>query len=133
MLTCAAIASRSHCNPGSRSFQKLDCSTTQLILLCVQACHAATAALWESRDHPCSVEYCSPEHIANMHKVWSSVAVCQLLVFVLDHVHLQSLQAWNHTCCRRSRGANDLVPYSSCFGIRLFSVQTRFIIGNTLQ
>lgn len=34
-----------------------------------QACHAATAALWESRDSPAAQEYCAPGQLDNMHKV----------------------------------------------------------------
>lgn len=34
-----------------------------------QACHAATAALWESREEPSSQQYCSPAQLNHMHKV----------------------------------------------------------------
>eukprot|EP00854_Cymbomonas_tetramitiformis_P002261 gene2261-2979_t len=34
-----------------------------------QACHAATAALWMSRDDEIAQSYCSPENIDSMHKV----------------------------------------------------------------
>lgn len=34
-----------------------------------QACHASTAALWLSRDHPETVSYCSEANLENMHKV----------------------------------------------------------------
>ena len=34
-----------------------------------QACHAATAALWESREEPASQQYCSPAQLGHMHKV----------------------------------------------------------------
>lgn len=35
-----------------------------------QGCHAATAALWESREAGTTLEYCAPENIDHMHKVW---------------------------------------------------------------
>ena len=38
-----------------------------------QGCHAATAALWMSRDLPTTLEYCAPENIDHMHKVGSTV------------------------------------------------------------
>ena len=34
-----------------------------------QGCHAATAALWLSRDQPITQAYCAPENIDHMHKV----------------------------------------------------------------
>ena len=34
-----------------------------------QACHAATAALWESREAPSSQQYCSSAQLDHMHKV----------------------------------------------------------------
>ena len=34
-----------------------------------QACHAATAALWDSRKEPSSQQYCSPAQLDHMHKV----------------------------------------------------------------
>ncbi|KAL4448558.1 hypothetical protein ABPG75_005777 [Micractinium tetrahymenae] len=34
-----------------------------------QGCHAATAALWESRESATTQEYCAPENIDHMHKV----------------------------------------------------------------
>ena len=34
-----------------------------------QACHAATAALWDSREDPSSQQYCSPAQLDHMHKV----------------------------------------------------------------
>ena len=34
-----------------------------------QGCHAATAALWLSRDDPVTQVYCAPENIDHMHKV----------------------------------------------------------------
>ena len=37
--------------------------------LVAQGCHAATAALWLSRDTPTTLEYCAPEHLDHMHKV----------------------------------------------------------------
>jgi len=37
-----------------------------------QACHAATSALWLSREDSTTKEYCSPTNIDNMHKVISS-------------------------------------------------------------
>ena len=36
-----------------------------------QGCHAATAALWLSKDEPTTQTYCSPENINSMHKVLS--------------------------------------------------------------
>ena len=34
-----------------------------------QACHAATAALWLSREEPATASYCAAESIDHMHKV----------------------------------------------------------------
>jgi len=34
-----------------------------------QACHASSAAMWESKDDPVTMLYCSPSNIDNMHKV----------------------------------------------------------------
>lgn len=34
-----------------------------------QGCHAATAALWLSKDQPITQIYCAPENINHMHKV----------------------------------------------------------------
>lgn len=34
-----------------------------------QACHAATAALWLSREQPEAAAYCAPEKLDYMHKV----------------------------------------------------------------
>ena len=34
-----------------------------------QGCHAATAALWESKDTANTQQYCSAENIGQMHKV----------------------------------------------------------------
>ena len=34
-----------------------------------QACHAATAALWDSREEPFSQQYCSAAQLDHMHKV----------------------------------------------------------------
>jgi peptidyl-tRNA hydrolase len=34
-----------------------------------QGCHAATAALWLSKDQPTTQTYCAPENIDHMHKV----------------------------------------------------------------
>ena len=34
-----------------------------------QGCHAATAALWESRDLAATQEYCAPENLDHMHKL----------------------------------------------------------------
>ena len=34
-----------------------------------QGCHAATSALWLSRDSPVTQQYCSPERLDHMHKV----------------------------------------------------------------
>lgn len=34
-----------------------------------QGCHAATAALWLSKDQPTAQSYCAPENIDHMHKV----------------------------------------------------------------
>jgi peptidyl-tRNA hydrolase len=34
-----------------------------------QGCHAATAALWLSKDQPITQTYCAPENIDHMHKV----------------------------------------------------------------
>ena len=34
-----------------------------------QACHASTAALWESRQLPSSQIYCSSSNLDHMHKV----------------------------------------------------------------
>lgn len=34
-----------------------------------QACHAATAALWLSRDDPVAQAYCAPDNLEHMHKV----------------------------------------------------------------
>jgi len=34
-----------------------------------QGCHAATAALWLSKDQPKTQTYCAPENIDHMHKV----------------------------------------------------------------
>lgn len=34
-----------------------------------QGCHAATAALWLSRDEAITQQYCSPENLDHMHKV----------------------------------------------------------------
>lgn len=34
-----------------------------------QGCHAATAALWLSRDAPDTQAYCAPENLDHMHKV----------------------------------------------------------------
>ena len=34
-----------------------------------QGCHAATAALWLSREEASTLEYCSPENLDHMHKV----------------------------------------------------------------
>ena len=34
-----------------------------------QACHAATAALWESREADSSKQYCCPAQLDHMHKV----------------------------------------------------------------
>ena len=34
-----------------------------------QACHAATAALWLSREEPATSSYCAAESIDHMHKV----------------------------------------------------------------
>ena len=34
-----------------------------------QACHAATAALWDSREEASSQQYCSPAQLDHMHKV----------------------------------------------------------------
>jgi peptidyl-tRNA hydrolase len=34
-----------------------------------QGCHAATAALWLSKDDPTTQSYCSPEMLDSMHKV----------------------------------------------------------------
>jgi hypothetical protein len=37
-----------------------------------QGCHAATAALWLSRDAATTKEYCAPQHIDHMHKASSN-------------------------------------------------------------
>ena len=37
-----------------------------------QGCHAATAALWLSKDTETTQTYCSAENIDHMHKVWQS-------------------------------------------------------------
>lgn len=34
-----------------------------------QACHASTAAMWESKEDPVTMEYCAPYNIDSMHKV----------------------------------------------------------------
>ena len=34
-----------------------------------QACHASSAAMWESKEDPITLDYCSPEKIDQMHKV----------------------------------------------------------------
>ena len=34
-----------------------------------QACHASSAAMWESKEDPVTLDYCSPEKIDQMHKV----------------------------------------------------------------
>ncbi|KAK9684694.1 hypothetical protein RND81_10G225900 [Saponaria officinalis] len=34
-----------------------------------QGCHASVAAIWENKDDPVTVSYCSPSHIDSMHKV----------------------------------------------------------------
>lgn len=34
-----------------------------------QACHAATAALWQSRESPVTQAYCAPDNLDSMHKV----------------------------------------------------------------
>ncbi len=38
-----------------------------------QGCHAATAALWGSRESATTQEYCAPENIDHMHKVRSTL------------------------------------------------------------
>ncbi|XP_031373424.1 putative peptidyl-tRNA hydrolase PTRHD1 [Punica granatum] len=37
--------------------------------LVTQGCHASVSAVWEHRDDPLTVEYCSPDKIDSMHKV----------------------------------------------------------------
>ena len=42
-------------------------------LAVLQACHAATAALWESRQGSSTVEYCAPDKLDHMHKVMLNI------------------------------------------------------------
>lgn len=34
-----------------------------------QGCHASVSAIWEHKDDPLTLGYCSPENIDSMHKV----------------------------------------------------------------
>lgn len=34
-----------------------------------QACHASSAAMWENKEDPDTMSYCSPSNIDRMHKV----------------------------------------------------------------
>ena len=53
-----------------------------------QGAHAATAALWLSRDDSCTQQYCAPDQLDHMHKVgraWWCNSVCTKFLHWVRH------------------------------------------------
>jgi hypothetical protein len=48
--------------------------------LVAQACHASTAALWQSRECPSSQEYCSNGNLDHMHKACSRTCLVMIVL-----------------------------------------------------
>ena len=46
-----------------------------------QGCHASVSAVWNNKDDPHTVDYCSPEKIDSMHKVWFIVYFFLFVVY----------------------------------------------------
>ncbi|KAK6912437.1 hypothetical protein RJ641_022038 [Dillenia turbinata] len=38
-----------------------------------QGCHASVSAIWAHKDHPHTLDYCSPNNLDSMHKNWNHV------------------------------------------------------------
>ena len=61
-----------------------------------QACHAATAALWLSREEPATFRYCAAESIDHMHKV--PIAIAYPAAFLLlEATGLDAIAVLCHT------------------------------------
>ena len=57
-----------------------------------QACHAATAALWLSREQPEAAAYCAPEKLDYMHKVRPGALHVTVLLHCICHSGLPCSQ-----------------------------------------
>jgi len=72
-----------------------------------QACHAATAALWESREEAATQQYCSEQQINHMHKVPGTSVLARLHVTQCDGAMPQTpgespLLHFQHLCLRQA-------------------------------
>lgn len=48
----------------------------------LQACHAATAALWESRGEAATGAYCAPNNLDHMHKVGRNIGCVNAVAYI---------------------------------------------------
>lgn len=53
-----------------------------------QGCHASVAAIWSHRDDPLTLQYCGPENLDSMHKVFNLSSPSAYRIFCAIHSRL---------------------------------------------